>query len=103
MAGFKTIERTDDLTLAYGPSGLVISPNENKRRAEALHKMLTIAPMPVTNTILITHQPNIVDALGKHFSALKEGEALVFRPENGTFTLVARIPIEEWPQLAGGK
>src|SRR5271166_4781227 len=32
-AGFKSIERTDDLTLAYGPNGLVISPDENKRRA----------------------------------------------------------------------
>jgi broad specificity phosphatase PhoE len=103
LAGFKTIERTDDLTLAYGPNGLVISPDENKRRAEALRKMLTIAPMPGTNTILITHQPNIVDALGKDFSDVKEGEALVFRPENGTFTLIARIPIEAWPQLARGK
>ena len=103
LAGFKTIERTDDLTLAYGPNGLVISPDENKRRAEALREMLTIAPTPGTNTILITHQPNIVDALGKDFSDVKEGEALVFRPENGTFTLVARIPLEEWPQLAHGK
>lgn len=102
-AGFKTIERTDDLTLAYGPNGLVITPDENQRRAEALRKMLTKAPTSGTNTILITHQPNIVDALGKEFSDVKEGEALVFRPENGTFTLVARIPIEAWPQLVRGK
>jgi len=102
-AGFKSIERTDDLTLAYGPNGLVISPDENKRRAEALREMLTIPPMLGTNTILITHQPNIVDALGKDFSDVKEGEALVFRPEKGTFTLIARIPIEAWPQLARGK
>jgi broad specificity phosphatase PhoE len=103
LAGFKTIERTDDLTLAYGPNGLVITPDENQRRAEALRKMLTKAPTSGTNTILITHQPNIVDALGREFSDVKEGEALVFRPENGTFTLVARIPIEAWPQLVRGK
>lgn len=65
--------------------------------------MLTTALMSGTNTILITHQPNIVDALGKDFSDVKEGEALVFRPENGTFTLIARIPIEAWSQLARGK
>jgi phosphohistidine phosphatase SixA len=102
LAGFKTIEPTDDLTLAYGPNGLAISPDENKRRADALRKMLTIAPMPGTNTILITHLYNIVDAL-KDFSDVKEGEALVFRPETGTFTLIARIPIEAWPQLVRGK
>ena len=100
LAGFKNIERTDVLTLTYGPSGLVVSPDENNRRAEALRRMLASAPTPGTNTILITHQPNIVDALGKDFSDVKEGEALVFRPENGTFTLIARIPMEEWPQLA---
>jgi broad specificity phosphatase PhoE len=103
LAGFKAIERTDDLTLTYGPNGLVISPDENNRRAEALRKMLTIAPTRGTNTILITHQPNIVDALGKDWSDVREGEALVFRPEEGTFTLVARIPTEEWPQLVSGK
>jgi broad specificity phosphatase PhoE len=103
LAGFKPIERTDDLTLTYGPNGLVMSPDENNRRVEALRKLLTIAPTPGTNTILITHQPNIVDALGKDWSDVREGEALVFRPEKGTFTLVARIPIEEWPQLVSGK
>ena len=50
LAGFKTIERTDDLTLTYGPNGLVVSPDKNNRRAEALGKMLTIAPTPGTNT-----------------------------------------------------
>ena len=103
LAGFKPIERTDDLTLTYGPNGLVMPLDENNRRAEALRKMLTIAPTSGTNTILITHQPNIVDALGKDWSDVREGEALVFRPEKGTFTLVARIPIEEWPQLVSGK
>ena len=103
LAGFKNIERTDDLTLAYGSNGLVVSPDENNRRAEALRKMLSTPPLPGTNTILITHQPNIVDALGKDWSDVKEGEALVFRPEKGAFTLIARIPIEAWPQLATAK
>src|SRR3984885_11467118 len=57
LAGFKDIEKTSDLT----EGGLVVSPNENNRRIEALHKMLGTAPMAGTNTILITHKPNIVD------------------------------------------
>ena len=61
LAGFKGIEKTTDLT----EGGLVVSPNENSRRAEAFRKMLGVAPQAGTNTILITHKPNIVDALGK--------------------------------------
>src|SRR5712675_1069855 len=61
IAGFKDIEKTADLT----EGGLVVSPNENNRRIEAFHKMLGTAPKPGTNTILITHKPNILDALGK--------------------------------------
>src|SRR3954447_13770714 len=55
IAGFKDIEKTTDLT----EGGLIVTPNENSRRAEAFRKMLATAPAPHTNTILITHQPNI--------------------------------------------
>src|SRR5436305_3100159 len=61
VAGFADIEKTADIT----EGGLVVSPNENSRRAEAFRKMLGTAPKPGTNTILITHKPNIIDALGK--------------------------------------
>src|SRR3984885_9458602 len=57
IAGFKDIEKTADLT----EGGLVVTPNEGNRRIEAFHKMLGTAPMAGTNTILITHKPNIVD------------------------------------------
>ena len=60
-AGFKDIVKTPDLT----EGGLVVSPNENNRRAEAFRMMLTVVPKPSTNTLLITHQPNIIAALGK--------------------------------------
>jgi phosphohistidine phosphatase SixA len=96
IAGFKEIEKTADLT----EGGLVVSPNENNRRSEAFRKMLAIAPAPGTNTILITHKPNIVDALGKDWFDVKEGEASIFRPENGGYKLVARVQMDEWPRLA---
>ena len=44
--------------------GLVVTPDENNRRAEAL-KLLAQAPENGKNNFLITHKPNIVDALGK--------------------------------------
>jgi phosphohistidine phosphatase SixA len=96
IAGFRDIEKTADLT----EGGLVVSPNENNRRVEAFRKMLGTAPKPGTNTILITHKPNIVDALGKDWFDVKEGEASLFHPENGRNKLIARIQMDEWPQLA---
>ena len=96
IAGFKDIEKTTDLT----EGGLVVSPNENNRRVEALRKMLGAAPKPGVNTILITHKPNIIDALGKDWFDVKEGEASIFRPENGSYQLVARVQMDEWPRVA---
>ena len=96
LAGFKDIEKTADLT----EGGLVVSPNENTRRAEAFRKMLGTAPKAGTNTVLITHQPNIVAALGKDWFDVKEGEASLFRPENGSYKLVARVQMDEWPRIA---
>ena len=99
LAGFKNIEKTADLT----EGGLVVSPNENNRRAEALRKMLGVPPKPGTNTVIITHKPNIVDALGKDWFDVKEGEASIFRPDNGSYHLVARVQMDEWPRLAAAK
>lgn len=49
---------------------------------------------------LITHKPNIVDALGKDWFDVKEGEASIFMPEGGKYRLVGRVPMEDWPKLA---
>jgi phosphohistidine phosphatase SixA len=96
IAGFRDIEKTTDLT----EGGLVVSPNENNRRIEAFHKLFAASPSSGTNTILITHKPNIVDGLGKDWFDVKEGEASVFRPENGSYRLVARIRMDAWPSIA---
>ena len=96
IAGFTDIERTSDLT----EGGLVVSPNENNRRADALRKLLGTTPKPGTNTVLITHKPNILDALGKDWFDVKEGEASIFRPENGKYVLVVRLHMADWPRVA---
>src|SRR5215470_6499224 len=96
IAGFKDIEKTPDIT----EGGLVVSPNENNRRVDAFHKLLGTVPAPGTNTILITHKPNIVDALGKDWFDVREGEASLFLPGNGSYKLVARVQMDEWSHLA---
>jgi len=99
IAGFPNIEKITDLT----EGGLIVSPNENNRRADAFRKMLAVAPKDHTNTILITHQPNIIAALGKDWFDVKEGEASIFRPADGGYKLVARIQMDEWPRIAAAK
>ena len=96
LAGFKGIETTVDLS----EGGLVVTPDENNRRAKALRDMLAKAPDKGKNDILITHKPNIVDALGKDWFDVKEGEASIFKPEGGKYRLLARVQMEDWPKLA---
>jgi len=53
-----------------------------------------------SNTILVTHLPNIAGAFPQSASGLDDGESLVFGPDGkGGATLVARIKIEAWPGL----
>jgi broad specificity phosphatase PhoE len=95
-AGFEDIEQTVDLT----EGGLVVTPDENNRRAEAFRRMLAQAPDQGKNNVLITHKPNIIDALGKDWFDVKEGEASIFKPEGGKYRRVARVQMEDWPKLA---
>jgi phosphohistidine phosphatase SixA len=95
LAGFKDIERTADLT----EGGLVVTPDENNRRAEAFRKMLAQPPGAGTNNVLITHKPNIVDALGRDWFDVKEGEASIFKAEGGKYQVVARVQMADWPKL----
>jgi broad specificity phosphatase PhoE len=96
LAGFKDIETTADLS----EGGLVVSPDENNRRAKALRDMLAKAPATGKNVILITHKPNIVDALGKDWFDVREGEASIFKPEGGKCRLIARVQMDDWPKIA---
>jgi broad specificity phosphatase PhoE len=98
LAGFPRIQKTSDLT----EGGLVVTPDENNRRAEAFRKLLAQSPETGKNNFLITHKPNILDALGKDWFDVREGEASIFKPKNDSYELVARIQMEDWPKLALG-
>ena len=97
LAGFKQAEKISELT-DTGPGMLPGTIN-----ADAVRKMLGTAPATGTNTLLVTHKTNIVDALGKEWAEVKEGEASIFRPANGNYTLIARVQMDEWPRIAAAK
>jgi broad specificity phosphatase PhoE len=84
-------------TLDITEGGQVVTPNENSRRTKALREMAAAAPDAGTNTLIVTHKPNILDAFGRDWFEIKEGEASIFKPTgNGTFSLVGRVQIDQW-------
>jgi broad specificity phosphatase PhoE len=84
-------------TLEVSEGGLVVSPNENNRRAQAFRAIVAAPPAAGTNTLVVTHKPNILDAFGKDWFEIREGEASIFRPDGkGSYTLIARVPIDQW-------
>jgi phosphohistidine phosphatase SixA len=96
LAGRVDAEKSIDIT----EGGLVVSPIENARRAAALKKLAETPPAAGTTIIVVTHKPNIMDAFGKDWFEVREGEASIFRPQPGGTVLVARVLIEEWPAIA---
>jgi broad specificity phosphatase PhoE len=100
LLGFGEVSSTADLA----EGGLVVTPNENNRRTAALRTLAATPPPAGTNIVLVTHKPNIVDAFGKDWFDVREGEASIFRPDGkGGFTAVARVQISEWGRLSGVK
>jgi hypothetical protein len=50
---------------------------------------------------VVTHKPNILDAFGKDWFDVREGEASVFKPDgSGGYKLVVRIQAGDWSKLA---
>src|SRR5205085_430984 len=97
LLGFGAVTSTADIT----EGGLVVSPNENSRRATAMKKLAATMPSTGNNVVLISHKPNITDAFGKDWFDLREGEASIFRPDgNGGTTFIARVQAAEWAKLA---
>jgi len=69
--------------------------------AEWLRKKVGEPPRRGTDTVIVTHMPNIVAAFGQVANEAADGETFVFRPDGkGGAELVARIKVEEWPALA---
>ena len=73
--------------------------NTNESQAGWLQKQVTEFSRGC-NTVLITHQPNIVAAFPQWSANLSDGEALIFGSDGkGGAKLVARVKIDEWSKL----
>lgn len=96
LAGFKDAKPVTELT----EGSLVTSPNEQRRRASALKQLLAAPIQPGTNRLLVTHRVNKMQAFGKEWFDVKEGEASVFRIDNGSYVLIARLQMTDWTRLA---
>jgi len=97
LLGFGEIKASPDIT----EGGLVVTPTENNRRAQAFRKLAGTQPPAGSNLVIVSHKPNIMDAFGKDWFDVREGEASVFKPDgNGGYKLVVRILAGEWSKLA---
>ena len=69
--------------------------------AQAAWLQKQVARFPTaTNTIVVTHLPNIVGAFPQFASGMADGETLIFGPDGkGQAILVGRVRIEEWPAM----
>lgn len=55
-----------------------------------------------TNTIIVTHAPNLTGAFPQAAQGVEDGEALIFGPDGkGGASLVARVKIAEWSKMKG--
>jgi phosphohistidine phosphatase SixA len=99
LLGFGEVSSTSDIT----EGGLVVPPIENDRRAKAFRALVATVPPPGTNVVIVSHKPNIMDAFGKDWFDIREGEASIFKPNgSGGQTLVARVLAADWAKLAQG-
>lgn len=87
----------DTARLAFGR----VAPDEavrgDKDKLPALRRLLSTSPAPGTNRVLVGHG-GAAGLLGDEF--LREGEAMVVRPEgDDKFTMIARVRSESWAQF----
>jgi len=97
LLGFGEVKSTFDVS----EGGLVVTPDENTRRTQALRKLAGTPPAAGSNVVIVTHKPNIMDAFGKDWFDVREGEASVFKPDgNGGYKPIVRIKADEWSALS---
>jgi phosphohistidine phosphatase SixA len=97
LLGFGDVSPTADVT----EGGLVVTPVENDRRKQALRTLAATVPPAGSNVAVVSHKPNILDAFGKDWFEVREGEASVFKPDgSGGYKLIVRVQADEWSKLA---
>jgi phosphohistidine phosphatase SixA len=84
-----------------GDGGQGMQAPAEPTRVAWLRSKVSAVPGQGTNTLLVTHAPNIIGAFAERAAGIDDGEIMVFHPDGtGSAPLVARVRIEEWPALA---
>ncbi len=95
-AAFGTPKLVD--RLGDGGQSMQTSPTGS---ADWLRSEVALKPRAGTNTILVTHMPNITAAFKDNSGELADGETLLFKPDGkGGAEFVGRVKIDEWPAIA---
>ena len=98
LANLGPVQTHDQL----GDAGHSMTPDASGTRGAWLRGKVAAAPKAGTDTLIITHAPNIREAFATEGADLADGEALIFRPDgHGGASFVARVKIQDWPRLAG--
>jgi phosphohistidine phosphatase SixA len=83
-----------------GDGGHSMQASAVSNQTHWLQEKVSERPARGSNTIIVTHMPNIMLSFSGIASDLTDGETLVFAPEgNGKSDLVAKVKIEDWPSL----
>jgi phosphohistidine phosphatase SixA len=92
---FGTAEPSDALLLeAFVPAPGTPAPPPWPQRVEMMKELVAAAPAAGTNTVLITHFPNVKAMLGVQIGF---GDAAIVKPDgHGGVAVVARITAKEW-------
>jgi len=96
FAALPTPKTVDEL----GDGGQGMTVQAPAVMATWLRTKSTEAPRAGTNTLVVTHAPNITGAFAERANGIADGETMVFKPDGkGGSTLVTRVKIDDWPRV----
>ncbi len=88
--GFARVDRSNELNYVKDTA-------EDKRKGSALlTPLLSAAPTPGSNTVLISHSTNIQATIG---FVPAEGEMVIFKPEGNGYKQLGRIRVQQWSEI----
>ncbi len=93
LAGFGTPREVSEL----GDQGRSMARIDAAGPVRWLKAKVAENPARGTNTLIVTHMPNIAAAFPDLAAGLQDGETLVFQPDgHGDANMIAKVLIEEW-------
>lgn len=83
-----------------GDGGVGMQSSTDAARSGWLRELARGDPGEGTNTLVVTHLPNITGAFGAEFGDLAEGDALIVDPRGGIARVLGRVRVDDWRTAA---